>query len=87
MKNNFDRLRTHIYSEDLCHLLIKVVITHLAILVHLQTTDHAKAMQNVPEQCISLNSLNANVFKLKLILLNVVTIAIAHNVLGPRQQW
>ena len=50
------------YFQDISHLVImvtnlplkiyKVAITHLAMKIHFQTTDHVVAVEKVPEQHI-----------------------------------
>ena len=64
----------------------KIAITHTAIVIHLQTTDHIEAMDNVAKHAISQNVSKCKSIQVKNDLLNAAKIAIIYIALGLRQQ-
>ena len=71
--------------EDISHLLImviikidKVAITHLAMEIHFQTTDHVVAVEKVAEQHIRTKYCKCNSFRVTSHIIILAKIAITH---------
>ena len=75
--------------EDISHLLImviiqidKVAITHLAMEIHFQTTDHVVAVEKVAEQHIRTKYCKCNSFRVISHIIILAKIAITHSKVG-----
>ena len=90
MKNRFDRncvaailLKIQaIYSLWLPLKIDKVAITHLAMEIHFQTTDHAVAVEKVPEQHIGTKYSKCNSLRVISHVIILGKSAITHSKVG-----
>ena len=71
-----------IYSLWLSLKIEKVAITHLAMEIHLQTTDHVVAVEKVAEQHIGTKYCKCNSFRVISLIIILAKSAITHSKVG-----
>ena len=74
------------YSLWLPLKIDKVAITHLAMEIHFQTTDHAVAVEKVPEQHIGTKYSKCNSLRVIYHIIILGKSAITHSKVGKVQQ-
>ena len=79
--NTFEDI-SHIYSLWLSLKIDKVAITHLAMEIHLQTTDHVVAVEKVAEQHIATKYSKCNSLRVISHIIRLGKSAITHAKVG-----